>query len=256
MKNITIKFILSKTNANYEEIHKTGVYKIYHINKPNIYYIGSATSIRKWRKGFKERWKKHLTSLNTKTHHSIYLQNVINKYGIDGIRFEILEFCSPDMCLNSEQKWLDFYKPFKQNGYNTCKIAGNTLGYRFPEYKKTNKKPIVQYSLEGVFIKDWSSLHSASRSLKIDVNSIKDCCKKRFKQAGGYIFRYKDDKDLSIKDKIKKPLIIVCVQEDKIICIGTISEIIDKVPDKRGVIYNSIRRSHKSKNNYKYYKKK
>ncbi len=172
MKNITINFLLSRTSSNYEDIHMTGIYKIFHISNPEVLYIGSAASLRKWREGFKQRWVNHLKQLNNNKHHSPFLQRVVNKYGIEGLRFEILEKCDPKECVKREQYWLDLFKPFGTKGYNTCKIAGSSLGYKFPEEKKSNKKPIVQYSLNGEFIKEWNSLNEASISLQNNFSSI------------------------------------------------------------------------------------
>lgn len=255
MKNISIQFIISRTSSNYEDIHSTGVYKIYHIHNPSIFYIGSATSLTKWRKGFKQRWICHLKSLKNNNHHSPFLQRVVNKYGIEGLRFEILEKCDPENCISKEQEWLDKLQPFGKNGYNTCKIAGNTFGYKFPENKKSKRKPIVQYCLNGKFIKQWDSLNQAARSLNINVSSIKDCCKKRFKQIKGYIFRYLDDSDIPEKILLKTPMTIECFHQDALVYVGKFTEIINMVPDKKAAVYKSIKDGNITKNGWKYYKK-
>lgn len=255
MKNVTINLILSKTSSNYEDIFKTGVYKIYHIDKPELFYVGSAASVKKWRQGFIQRWKIHIRELINETHHSEFLQRVVNKHGHRGLKFEILEICNPEQCIEREQFWLDLYKPFGKNGYNTCKFAGNTLGYKFPEDKKTNRKAIDQYSLNGIFIKRWNSLNEASRELKINVSSIKDCCKKRFKQIKGFIFRYEGEKDLPDITTIRTLMEIECVYNNKVVFVGPFSEVINNVPDKKAAIYKSIKDGNYTKNNYKYNKK-
>jgi hypothetical protein len=256
MKNITIQFILQKTSSNYEDIHSTGVYKIFHIYDPSILYIGSAASSTKWREGFKQRWVCHLKELKNNRHHSPFLQRIVNKYGIEGLRFEILEKCKPDECLQKEQFWLDKLRPFGKNGYNTCLKAGNTLGYKFPEDKKSRRISIVQYSLDGDFIKQWDSLNQASRDLNINVSSIKDCCKKRFKQIKGYVFRYLgDDLDIPAKETLRLPMIIECFCKDKLMHIGKFSEIIEVVPDKKLAIYKSIKDGNFTKKGWKYCKK-
>lgn len=254
MKNITINFILARTNSNYEEIHKTGVYKIYHIYNKDLIYIGSASSLKRWRIGFKQRWVCHIKELKNNNHHSSFLQRVVNKYGIDGLRFEIIEICDPSICLETEQKWLNHFKPFNNKGYNTCKIAGNSLGYKFPEEKKSKQKPINQYDLDGNFIKEWVSLQEASRKLNINVSSIKDCCKKRFKQIKGFIFTYKDDNTIVKIPKEERAFVISCFFNENLICKGSISEIINLVPDKKLTIYRSIKDGRITKNKYKYSK--
>ena len=49
-------------------------------------------------------------------------------------------------------------------------------------------KPILQYDLNGNFIKEWFSSKEASKIIKGDINA---CLKERTKKAGGYIWKYK-----------------------------------------------------------------
>lgn len=48
------------------------------------------------------------------------------------------------------------------------------------------RKVIEQYSKSGEFIRQWPSLHDASRELGIAVSSICRCCKGQIKACGGY----------------------------------------------------------------------
>lgn len=53
-------------------------------------------------------------------------------------------------------------------------------------------KAIKQYNRSGEFIKEWSSLSMAGRSLGLDKSSIMRVCKGKQETSGGYIFKYKD----------------------------------------------------------------
>lgn len=55
------------------------------------------------------------------------------------------------------------------------------------------KKAILQYDLNNNFLKEWNSITEASKALKINHGSICSCCKGRYKQIKGYIFKYKLD---------------------------------------------------------------
>jgi len=55
------------------------------------------------------------------------------------------------------------------------------------------KKPILGFTKEGKFIKEWESGSSAGRELNIDVASISKCCKGKIKSAGGYVWKYKEE---------------------------------------------------------------
>lgn len=66
------------------------------------------------------------------------------------------------------------------------------------KYETLNKKsnggkevPILQYDLNGNFIKEWSGMREAKRVLGIKGN-ITQCCKGKRKTASGYIWKYKE----------------------------------------------------------------
>ncbi len=54
--------------------------------------------------------------------------------------------------------------------------------------------PIEQFDLNNHFIRDYISLREAERQIKICHSSIAKCCDGIYKQAGGYIWRYKKEK--------------------------------------------------------------
>lgn len=60
-----------------------------------------------------------------------------------------------------------------------------------PQYK--HRKPILQYTKDGIFIRYWDSAKSASKELKIDATSIGKCCMDKLKTSGGFIWRYKEN---------------------------------------------------------------
>lgn len=52
--------------------------------------------------------------------------------------------------------------------------------------------PILQFSKDGTFIKEWPSSREAQRQLGIGYSNICACCKGKLKSVGGFIWRYKD----------------------------------------------------------------
>ena len=54
-------------------------------------------------------------------------------------------------------------------------------------------KTVNQYSKYGVFIKQWKSIVDVSRELSIKASSICQCCRGKYKSAGGYKWYYADD---------------------------------------------------------------
>jgi group I intron endonuclease len=95
-------------------------------------YIGSAIN-------YYNRKKQHLSLLKNNKHHSILLQRAWNKYGEDSFVFEIIEvIVDKNELINKEQYYLDLYKSYDNKiGYNICKVAGSTLGFK---HKNETKK--------------------------------------------------------------------------------------------------------------------
>lgn len=58
---------------------------------------------------------------------------------------------------------------------------------------KMFSKVVIQYSIEGDFIKEWSSTMEVQRELGIHNTIISKCCmnKPHYKTAGGFIWKYK-----------------------------------------------------------------
>lgn len=63
---------------------------------------------------------------------------------------------------------------------------------------ESNKKAILQYDKFGNFIRQWDSIIEAGETLNIGRPDITNCCKRKYKSAGGYIWRYADDPILGI----------------------------------------------------------
>lgn len=55
------------------------------------------------------------------------------------------------------------------------------------------KKSIIQFSLDGEYIKEWNSITDASNYLNISKDNIISCCSGRYKQSGGFIWKYKEN---------------------------------------------------------------
>lgn len=56
--------------------------------------------------------------------------------------------------------------------------------------RKSNNKPILQFDLDGNFIREWECTSDVGREVS---GNICDCLKGRHKTACGYIWKYKED---------------------------------------------------------------
>jgi len=58
------------------------------------------------------------------------------------------------------------------------------------------QKPILQYTKKNEFISEYPSANEAGRRTKTSQSSITACCKGRYKSAGGFIWRYKKEREV------------------------------------------------------------
>lgn len=84
---------------------KPGIYLIKSKSNESKKYVGSSYNIYK-------RILTHKRKLITNKHKNQRLQNHVNKYGIDDLIFEKLEFCTKEKLIEREQYWYNKIKPF------------------------------------------------------------------------------------------------------------------------------------------------
>lgn len=171
------------------------VYQIRNILNDKV-YIGST-------KIFKKRIMSHYALLQNNSHHSIKLQRSWNKYGESSFSFSIIEEnIETDNLINKEQFYIDHYKT-SINGFNILPNAGSTLGNVWSErakenYSKLKKelflgKKVIKYRLNGEKINEYPSLKLAAKSIGLNRDSnIGQCCRKKKKTVGGFIWEFKD----------------------------------------------------------------
>ena len=92
---------------------------------PSKKYVGSAVKCR-------IRWSQHVRALISEKHANEHLQRHVAKYGIDDLRFSILQVCWPEQLIELEQYYIDILKP----SFNMCKVAGSRLGVKNSDSSK------------------------------------------------------------------------------------------------------------------------
>ncbi len=69
---------------------------------------------------------------------------------------------------------------------SNCRFIENT-----ENAAKDKRKPVLQYDIQGNFIKEWISMKQIEHSLHIAHSSISLCCSGKRNFAGGYKWKYK-----------------------------------------------------------------
>lgn len=117
----------------------SGIYQIQSKCKPERTYIGSSVNIYK-------RWIKHRSQLVRNLHGNFKLQKHVSKYGFDDLIISVVTECDKSTLLENEQLFLDLYNPY----FNICKVAGNTLGFRFSPEQLLSLKNAMKGSHIGM----------------------------------------------------------------------------------------------------------
>ena len=72
---------------------------------PEKAYVGSSVNVFK-------RLNDHFSALGRGKHHSVIMQNHVNKYGLSDLYVSKVKFCEPSVLRSLEQRYLTKYKPF------------------------------------------------------------------------------------------------------------------------------------------------
>lgn len=132
-----------------------------------------------------ERWKQHVSEAN-RGEKLTKLNKAIKKYGGENFSVEILESCLEEPELSEREKYYISYYTLEE-----LKAHGNIAS------ANKRKQPILQYSLDGVLLREWLSLSEAGRALQISIGHISAACKhqKGRPTAGGYRWEYKNGQE-------------------------------------------------------------
>ena len=123
-------------------------------------------------------------------------QKGYNKYGGRGIKFlmtkdDFKELWFRDRAFEMKKPSIDRIDTDGNYKINNCQFLELKINSGKSGYKK--RKPIIQYDLQGNFIKEWSSTVEACNVLKISRNHIPDVLHNRRKHSFGFIWKFKEE---------------------------------------------------------------
>ena len=79
------------------------------------------------------------------------------------------------------------------NKLHTFRVLGYKAASGHTGYKNVNSRPVIQYDLSGNRIREWGSMLLVEKSLGISNASICMAARGKYKQSGGFIWRYAMD---------------------------------------------------------------
>lgn len=111
----------------------SGIYCIKNLINGKV-YIGSSNKIT-------DRKNLHFSLLRRRKHHSIFLQRVYDKYGINNLDFFVLEYVEENKLITREQYWIDcFNSSNNKYGYNIQPKAGRTTPWIYKRHHSDETK--------------------------------------------------------------------------------------------------------------------
>lgn len=69
---------------------------------------------------------------------------------------------------------------------------------------KLRGRKIIQFTLDNVYIREWSCVAEAARFYNIDKSSIMRCCQGKFKKSAGFVWKYKEEEIVSTYRNIEE----------------------------------------------------
>jgi group I intron endonuclease len=172
---------------------------IYKIESPTgRVYIGQSVDVTRREGSYRAMY-------NCKQQVRLYASFV--KYGFSEHIFEVVEECSVEELNTRERYWQDFYNVLGEYGLNCVltktedrsgkqsksTISKRVVGTDFKTRSNKFNKEVVQYSIEGVFIRKWNSIKEAGESFGSNGSSICLCCKGARISAHKFLWKYKTD---------------------------------------------------------------
>ena len=149
-------------------------------------YVGYTNDYAKRKAG-------HLYGLRNNKHGNEHLQKAWDKYGESNFVFAIIDTYDEEYLASMENYWCNMLDSHNSNhGYNIqpCMMVTKPM-------TNSRSRKVCQYSLKGEFINEFKGFKAADKATGIDASSIRDCCKKKRRSAGEFIWAFIEDKDLT-----------------------------------------------------------
>lgn len=120
--------------GNKEDWYKSGIYQISNIIDDRV-YIGSTRNLR-------DRFRHHKRQLIKGSNPSILLQRFCSKYGIDTLKFTVIEIIEEDKLLEREEYFLNIYNC----KFNAMLTPVRVKGYKHKEETREKMSSIAKKS--------------------------------------------------------------------------------------------------------------
>lgn len=171
------------------------IYKITNKITKEIYIGQTSNSIE-------DRFEQHVREaqreMDGKREHFPIFHRSLIKYGVDNFIIELVETCEDSaVAADREIYWIKYYDSYTRGLNSTMhKQIVNSIG-----------RPILQYSLDGIFIREHNSAKEASEYLGFYAGNIRKACNKKGGNYKGFQWKWKETITEQTIEKVDEPLI-------------------------------------------------
>ena len=99
------------------------------------------------------------------------------------------------ICLNGHSWQSSVSNRAKGRGCPECYKLRPRSKQQYLDLSKRLAKPVIQFNMNLDKVSDFPSVTACAKQLHMSEGQIVDCCRRKLKTAGGYIFRYSNDCD-------------------------------------------------------------
>ena len=156
----------------------------------NLGRIKSKARTLEYKNGKKVRRKERiLKSFNDKDGYKNIFIHPVKKH------FKIHRLVAKYFLPNEDNYPIVNHKDRDPSNNNVSNLEWCTYSYNntYAGARDTQKKKILQFDLDGNFIKEWESISLAARYVDTSVGNISECCNGKHKHIKKYIWKFKGD---------------------------------------------------------------
>lgn len=147
----------------------------------------------------------------TKKHYAgVLIDNARAKYGTENWKVDIIKECDTQEELNKwEMYYIKLLDTRNPNGYNLTDGGETSSGYKLTKehiekireygmYRSTYRKPVLQYDLDGNFVKEWISACECRRN-GYNQGAVSECCRGERRRYKNSQWKYKEGEEVPQK---------------------------------------------------------
>lgn len=146
-------------------------------------------------------------------HHyaGVLINNAREKYGLSNWKVNIVRECNTQDELNRwEMYYIEELKTKTPNGYNLTDGGETSSGYKrtnesierskyYGMYESTFRKTVLQYDLDGNFVKEWISASACKREGGYNQGAVSECCRGDRRRYKNFMWKYKENDEIPPK---------------------------------------------------------